>query len=125
MKEIVLLFHFDKERTEKIRRALMPLKIRVRTVAPEEYGHKVGYLAGNKEISAENAILPGEVIQQEMLVMGWVTSGQVDQILTALRRQGIGRINYKAVVTQQNQYWDCVTLYEELKREHEAFAGKV
>lgn len=129
MKATVLLFQFDKERTGKIRRALMPLKIRVRTVVPREYGQKIGYLAGNKEILAKESGATDEAgdsdesgeIRQEMMVMAWFTSRQVDQVLIALRRQGIGRIDYKAVVTPQNQYWDCRTLYEELRKEHEAF----
>lgn len=130
MRETILLFEFDKERTEQIRRALMPLKIRVKTVQPEEYGQKIGYLAGNKEIAAEEGgqapvnVLQGGGIEQEMMVMAWLTGQQVDQVLTTFRRQGIGRINYKAVVTLQNQHWDCTTLYQELKREHEAFMGR-
>lgn len=130
MKETILLFQFDKERTAQIRRALMPLKIRVKNVRPEEYCQKIGYLAGNREIpKAEGVQTPENVLQiggieQEMLVMAWLTSHQVDQVLTALRKQGIGRIDYKAVVTPYNQSWDCKTLYEELKREHEAFVGR-
>ena len=54
-----------------------------------------------------------------MMVMAWLSSTQVDQVLMAMRKQGIGRINYKAVITQHNQFWDCRTLYEELKKEHE------
>lgn len=145
MKAVVLLFQFDKERTEKIRRALFPLKIRVKTVGEEEYDRQIGYLAGNKELDGQKGPEPefmreegreadfsGEMnsreeITREMLVMAWLTSGQVDQVLTALRRQGLGRIDYKAMVTPYNQYWDCRTLYGELKKEHEAFtaaAGK-
>lgn len=130
MKETVLLFQFDEERTAQIRRALMPLKIRVKIVRPEEYCQRIGYLAGNREISAvEEESVPSNVLQtggieQEMMVMAWMTGRQVDQVLTVFRKQGIGRIDYKAVVTFQNQYWDCKTLYEELKREHEAFTGK-
>lgn len=130
MKETILLFQFDKDRAEKIRRALMPLKIRVKTVRPEEYCQRIGYLAGNKEIPmVENGQMPVNILQnggieQEMLIMAWLTGHQVDQVLTAFRKQGIGRIDYKAVVTSQNQYWDCKTLYEELKKEHEAFMGR-
>ena len=73
---------------------------------------------GNKEILPKENTEKKEEFEQEMMVMAWVSSGQVDQVLQAMRKQGIGRISYKAVLTQQNQYWDCVTLYEELKKEH-------
>ena len=138
MKETVLLFHFEKERVGKIRSALLPLRIRVKTVEPEKYGQNIGFLAGNKEILPQqeesdpdrtgfrkgNEEAGRTEIEQEMMVMAWLTGHQVDQVLTELRKQGIGRIDYKAVVTQQNQYWDCRTLYAELKKEHEAFTGK-
>lgn len=133
MKETVLLFHFEKEREGKIRRALLPLKIRVKTVEPEKYEKTIGFLAGNKEIPEQETEgkyeIPGTgeektEIKQEMMVMAWMTGHQVDQILNAFRKQGIGKIDYKAVITQQNQYWDSRTLYAELKKEHEAFTGQ-
>ena len=133
MKETVLLFHFEKERAGKIRRALLPLKIRVKTVEPDEYEKTIGFLAGNKEIPEQESKgeyeIPGTgeektEIKQEMMVMAWMTGHQIDQILNAFRKQGIGRIDYKAVITQQNQYWDSRTLYAELKKEHEIFTGQ-
>ena len=50
MKETVLLYGFkDQERLKKVKRALLPLGLRMRTVGPEEYFQPVGYLAGVKE----------------------------------------------------------------------------
>ncbi len=52
MKGIVLLFQFlDKDKKNKLIRALLPLRVRIREVAREDYLQPVGYLAGNKEIS--------------------------------------------------------------------------
>ena len=92
MKETVLLYGFkDQERLKKVKRALLPLGLRMRTVGPEEYFQPVGYLAGVKEVPpAEND------------------------------RSGVGRIDYKAVLTPVNQFWDGEKLYEEIAREHEA-----
>lgn len=51
MKETVLLYGFkDQERLKKVKRALLPLGLRMRTVGPEEYFQPVGYLAGVKEV---------------------------------------------------------------------------
>lgn len=123
MKETILLFGFDKEKQIKVKRALLPLQMKVKVVEPEEYLQPVGYVAGNKEIEPKEPEEHTEapVLDQEMMVMAWVRSQQIDQILLALRKQGVGRINYKAVITSQNQYWDCVTLYEELKKEHQMY----
>lgn len=129
LKETILLFGFDEKKKAEMKRALLPLKMKIKVVEPEDYHQQVGYLAGNKEISPKESADESktEEFEQEMMVMAWVSSGQVDQVLQAMRKQGIGRISYKAVLTQQNQYWDCVTLYEELKKEHAMYmemAGK-
>lgn len=129
MKETILLFGFDEKKKAEMKRALLPLKMKIKVVEPEEYHQQVGYLAGNKEIAPKENTDKSEIeeFEQEMMVMAWVSSGQVDQVLQVMRKQGIGRIFYKAVLTQQNQYWDCVTLYEELKKEHAMYmemAGK-
>ncbi len=119
MKPTVLLFHVDKAKALKIQRALLPLKLRVASVSPERYHEPVGLLAGNKEIAEpDNTENTNEEFEEEMMVMGWLTNRQVDQVLMAFRKNKIPRINYKAVITQDNQYWDCRTLYEELKKEH-------
>lgn len=118
MKETILLFGFDEKKKAEMKRALLPLKMKIKVVESEDYHQQIGYLAGNKEILPKENTEKKEEFEQEMMVMAWVSSGQVDQVLQAMRKQGIGRISYKAVLTQQNQYWDCVTLYEELKKEH-------
>lgn len=121
MKETILLFGFEKKKEGEVKRALLPLKMKVKVVNPEDYIQPVGYLAGNKEIPEKEKPEKMEIkeFDQEMMVMAWLSSTQVDQVLMAMKKQGIGRINYKAVITQHNQFWDCRTLYEELKKEHE------
>ena len=59
-----------------------------------------------------------------MAVMAGFTSAQVDGFIYALRKKGVGRIDYKAVLTPTNQNWDSVTLFHEIKKEHEAMSGK-
>ena len=45
---------------------------------------------------------------------------QVDEILPALRRAGIGPECYKAVLTAWNQEWDGIALFAELQKERRA-----
>ena len=69
-------------------------------------------------------IYDGEELEQEMMVMAGLSSGRIDAVISALRRTGVGRINYKAVLTPTNSQWDSLTLYRELAREHAAMSGK-
>lgn len=70
MKETVLLYGFkDQERLKKVKRALLPLGLRMRTVGPEEYFQPVGYLAGVKEVPPAENDRPGTEFDCEMMVM--------------------------------------------------------
>ena len=40
-------------------------------------------------------------------------------MIHALYRSGVGRIDYKAVLTSVTQFWAGEKLYEEIAREHE------
>jgi len=126
MKATVLLFNFqDKDRVMKIRRALLPLGLRIRQVPREDYAQPVGFLAGDKSVAALDAVYEGDELSDEMLLMAGMGSREIDGLIMALRRQGLGRIHYKAMLTETNRFWDAVTLFDEIKKEHEAVsAGK-
>ena len=126
----------------------MPLGFRLRAVTKEEYGLPVGVLAGvkglneaveetQKEESAQKQAdgrLQREVpendssrkmdFSDEMAIMAGFSSAQIDAFIHALRKKGVGRIDYKAVLTPYNMKWDSVQLYEEIKKEHEMMTGK-
>ncbi|NLZ82408.1 MAG: DUF3783 domain-containing protein [Clostridiales bacterium] len=119
MKASVLLFNFtDKSRAQTIGRALLPLGIRIMKINKEDYNQPLGYIAGVKEIEAVEGKYEGEELQGEMMVLVGITGKRVDDVLLALRKSGIGRINHKAVLTLTNQYWTTIQLYEELVKEH-------
>lgn len=151
MKPTVLLYNFtDSKRKMKVQQALMPLGFRLRAVRKEEYGLPVGVLAGVKGLEEESAKEAEQALktdekemegkrvrenleaesfrkmdfQDEMAIMAGFTSAQIDAFIYALRKKGIGRIDYKAVLTPYNMKWDSVQLYEEIKKEHEAMTGK-
>ena len=58
-----------------------------------------------------------------MAVLAGLTSSQVDSFIRTLRKKGVGRIDYKAVLTSVNKDWDSVHLYHEIKKEHEAMTA--
>ena len=60
----------------------------------------------------------------EMAIMAGFSSAQIDAFIHALRKKGVGRIDYKAVLPPYNMKWDSVQLYEEIKKEHEMMTGK-
>ena len=80
---------------------------------------------GKKEReAAEAGSCRKEDFSDEMAIMAGFTSAQIDAFIYALRKKGVGRIDYKAVLTPYNMKWDSVQLYEEIKKEHEAMTGK-
>lgn len=124
MKETILLYGFrDGERLAKVKRALLPLGMRIKQVQPCEYSQPIGYLAGVKEIAGTKTVYEGQEFEKELMVMAGLLSRHVDAVIYALKKAGVGRIDYKAVLTPTNQFWDAVKLYEEIAREHEAMHG--
>lgn len=128
MKETVLLYNFtDSARVLKTKQALMPLGFRLKAVEKKDYLKPVGVLAGVKDmeeeaLSDEVREYEGTGFEDEMLLMAGFTSAQIDALIRALRKTGVGRIDYKAVLTESNKSWDSIKLYEEIKKEHEAMS---
>lgn len=122
MKPTVLLYNIkDRTRLLKIHQALMPLGFRIKLVDQQEFGLPVGVVAGFDPEPGEGTEAEIAGFDDEMAVMAGFTSAQVDAFILALRKKGIGRIDYKAVLTPTNRKWDSVTLYRELKKEHEMY----
>ena len=93
MKATILLFHFsDKDRRNKLTRALLPLRMKIREVSREDYLQPVGYLAGKKDIPPLDETYDGEELEGEMLLMAGLLGPQVDQVLKAVRKSGIGPV---------------------------------
>lgn len=125
MKPTVLLYNFkDSVRNRKITLALMPLGLRLKKVEKENYNQPIGYIAGVKGIEPLNETHVGEELEDEMLIMVGMTSAQIDGLIMAFRKNGIPKVKCKAVLTETNQYWDALTLYKELKLEHDTLSNK-
>jgi hypothetical protein len=117
MKQSILLFNFPKQQTLKLRKAFLPLKIRLKNISKSDFIQPVGYLAGIKEIAPVNnaETVP---LSDPMMVMCGFTNAQLDLILSAARKSGAGAIPYKAILTPSNQNWNASELLHELKEEH-------
>ena len=120
---LVLLYNISDEKRQKIGFAAWKLGIQVRSVAPEDFSHPVGYLLGLEGFSPADAA--GDAFGEEMLVMHQLSSPQFSAFLDALRRNRVP-VALKAVATEHNVSWSSAALCRELRQEHEAMtrAGK-
>lgn len=118
---VALLYNFGKtERAGKIRFILMQLGVESRDVPQEDYLLPIGVLAGVREKTEKYPVYQGQGFNQEMLVMKGFTERQIDGFLGSFQKQGIPRIDLKAILTPTNQRWNSLELYEELRKEHAA-----
>lgn len=108
-----------------VRRAALPLKLRVRTAPPEQSGQTVGFLLGRKGFEPrEDAPDAGGVpaVTEPILVLDGFTGPRLDALLRALARARVPRSVLKAVVTADNIHWTLAELWAELQKEREALA---
>ncbi len=120
MKKQILLYNIkNRKRAMDIRRVLMPLKIRIKTISPEEFAHPIGYLLGLDGYEASDAPADARFFEDEMMVMAGFTSYDIDQVIHGFHKRRIQGIPLKAVVTPHNQEWTSYKLYGDLKKEHE------
>lgn len=135
MKETVLLYNINGEKAKNIKRVLLLLGLRGKSVTEDLYGEKIGILAGmltKEEIqNEESTVDPKEIgnvqenvpFTEEMLVMCGFSDEKVDKFLMEMRKKKVGKINLKAVLTPYNALWNSYELYHELKKEHKSFSS--
>lgn len=120
MRETVLLINFqDEKQLREIKMVLLSMKIKMKTIEKKDYLQKIGYLAGMKEIEATEEVYVGEELEKEMMIFSNLRGAQLDQILYRMRKSGIKKVDYKAVLTDTNKEWTIPELYKELAGEHE------
>lgn len=154
MKETILLIQFeDPARLSQVKRALLPLRMRLKTVEPEQYGLPVGVLAGSPNgARAGEAEQPGGSAGTALPGSAGPESGPADpdgqkdiagpaegltgellvmaglsgsrlDAVLAALRKAKLRIPYKAMLTDANREWDVRKLHREIRSEHEAMNG--
>ena len=117
MREKILIMGGEPELAASLRRALVPLRLQVRPVPPEQYGLSLGYLAGDKSCPHAPEERPGEPLSQPLLVLAGLGEDRLERALWYLDRAGIS-VAYKAMLTPTNRQWDVPTLYREIAKEH-------
>lgn len=136
MKEMVLLYNLNGEKAKNIKRVLLLLGIRAKSVTEDVYGEKLGVLADmlTKEeaqnvkidVEPEKEDVTEENVRftEEMLVMCGFSNERVDRFLMEMRKQKVEKIGLKAVLTPYNALWDSYELYRELRKEHKRMHGE-
>lgn len=118
MKPTVLCYNLKgTKKGKKITMIFGFLGYKIRHVSAEEYLVTLGALAGG-ESGREEEIYEGEGFSEEMLVIHTEQEELLDQALFLMRKEKV-QVDLKAVLTQSNQEWNSLALYEEIKKEHE------
>ena len=73
-----------------------------------------------KKESEKDNIYEIEALEEEIIVFSEVSDIHLDQILFMMRKKGMKRIDYKAVLTDTNSQWTVPELFKELEKEHAA-----
>ena len=119
---MVLLYNLrDTDKRMKLKLCLYRLGLKCLDVAPEDFGHPLGYLLGLNGYGPSGA---GEGFEDEMLVMHGLSQAQFSALLDALRQQRVP-VALKAVVTETNAAWSSSRLHRELAAEHAAMRAKM
>ncbi len=127
MKEVVLYYNpGNAPKPALMKSVLVRMGIRIKNVTNEQTGETIGSLLGMEQQGKPDEA--GEqmdgAIEEQMLVLHQFTERRLDQLLFQLRKAGVPKIELKAIVTEQNSHWTLYQLYEELRKEREAFANK-
>jgi len=116
----VLLYNIPEgEKRRRIRVALLRLGIPGREIAPADYGHPIGYLAGLEGFGPGEDPGADEVFSDEMLVMCGLSQKKFNAFLDALRASRV-TVALKAVLTETNAAWSSCRLCSAIRAEHEA-----
>ena len=117
MKKMVLVYNFSGERLSGVKRSLAPMKVIVKEVDKASFGEKIGCLIGAEGYAPTGAA--AEDFEEELLVMSGFNRTDIERLIIALRKNGVGRVALKAIVTNTNIDWNGHELYHAVKADHE------
>lgn len=118
MKKMILAYNFSDERLSGVKRSAVAVKAAVKAVPAESFGEKIGNLIGLPGFEQDSSV-PESVFQDEMLLMSGFDSADIDMLIKALRKYGVGRVALKAIVTETNIGWSSAELHDAVKADHE------
>lgn len=121
IKETILLFNFqDRTQLRKLEMLLLPMKIRLKKVAKEDYLKPLGSFVNSPDVTFSDTCYDGEELPAPMIVFVNLPGSRLDTILAGMRRNKIGPVPHKAILTQTNQHWSVLQCFKEINAEHKA-----
>lgn len=120
----ILLFNIEPSKVALIKSICEGMGIQPIAIYKNQYGEKIGALAGLKGFAPSMSVYSGEDIAAEMMIFCGITSEELDEFLQRYRELKIPPISLKAMVTPHNISWSVAELYRELSQEHKFFHSK-
>ena len=110
----ILLYGYGPEQ-DRMLALLARLKIEARVISAEERDSTIGELC-----DSEKEPVPGEAEPAELplMIFSDFTREELDEVLTASKKEGITVKSLKAMVTPTNRSWTIRALSEEIAEEH-------
>lgn len=123
--ELVLLYNLENtKKGEQLFTLLSNMGIRMKYVNKSMYEEPIGALCEVSGIRITGRPYQGQGFSEEMLVMKGLNSERLNEFLAVLRVGLSENVALKAVLTEHNQRWSSLMLFQEIKLEHEAMNKK-
>lgn len=124
MVSCALLYNFTGKKAEMTKMVCMMMNIRFKSVGQEDYHQPLGALLGVEGVALKEPKADNAPMTEEMLLLHGFGADKLQKFLVALQRVGVGRIDLKAMLTDNNRTWSGLELYEELCQERDYFKQK-
>ena len=121
MNTAILLYNFSPERENLAKKAFLPFNCTVKCVCEQDQIQTIGFMLGEKGFKKNEACLAQRVFKDELMVISGIGGEKLSLLLMAVKSVGLGKINYKALVTDTNINWTGIQLFDEIKKEHSYF----
>lgn len=117
----VLMYNCSGPEYSKLRQVFAMLRVRMRPVQSDRYHLSLLELARGEGEAVENAA--GEM-QERMLVFCGMNQAFLTQVLEVIRLSKLPEIEFKAVLTTENQTWTSLELRDHLREEKEKLSAQ-
>lgn len=112
--ETVLLYRLNEGESAELQRILAQHRVLAREIPEESLGQTVAaFLVKEEAVRGE-----GKPCADAVMLFSGVAANKQQELLRALRGEGVGRDVIKAVVTPTNRSWTFEKLFQELAEEH-------
>lgn len=112
----VLMYNCSGPEYSKLRQVFAMLRVRMRPVQPDRYHLPLIELARGEGEAQEGTV---ETLDERMLVFCGMNQAFLTQILEVIRLSKLPEIDFKAVLTTENQDWNSLQLRDHLREEKE------